>query len=140
MNIYIKRLMQYAWDNGISCVLTDKMNEHTPSSAQPKNKIILINLNWYNQSEIIFQMAHEIGHVINNDEGILYYSSFSNKSSYERNANLKALDILIPIYLDIIGDYTSDSVFPFMEAFCIPNRLENDVLNAFRNSISKQAN
>ncbi|GEO66222.1 ImmA/IrrE family metallo-endopeptidase [Levilactobacillus brevis] len=132
--------MQYAWDNGISCVLTDKMNEHTPSSAQPKNKIILINLNWYNQSEIIFQMAHEIGHVINNDEGVLYYSSFSNKSSYERNANLKALDILIPIYLDIIGDYNSDSVFPFMEAFCIPNRLENDVLNAFRNSISKQAN
>jgi len=138
LNIYIKRLMQYAWDNGISCVLTDKMNEHTPSSAQPKNKIILINLNWYNQSEIIFQMAHEIGHVVNHDEGVLYYSSFSNKSSYERNANLKALEILIPIYLDIIGDYTSSSVFPFMQAFCIPDRLENDVVSAFRNSISNK--
>ncbi len=57
--------MQYAWDNGISCVLTDKMNEYTPSSAKPENKIILINLNWYNQSEIVFQMAHEIGHVVN---------------------------------------------------------------------------
>lgn len=137
MNIYIKRLMQYAWDNGISCVLTEKMNEYTPSSAKPENKIILINLNWHNQLEIAFQMAHEIGHVINNDEGVLYYSSFSNKSSYERNANLKALEILIPIYLDIIGDYTSNSVSPFMQAFCIPDRLENDVVNAFRNSVSK---
>lgn len=129
--------MQYAWDNGISCVLTDKMNEYTPSSAKPENKIILINLNWHNQLEIAFQMAHEIGHVINNDEGVLYYSSFSNRSSYERNANLKALEVLIPIYLDIIGDYTSNSVSPFMQAFCIPGRLENDVVNAFRNSISK---
>lgn len=138
MNIYIKRLMQYAFDNGISCVLTDKMNEYTPSSAKPDNKIILINLNWHNPEEVIFQMAHEIGHVINKDEGILYYSSFSNKSSYERSANIKALEILIPMYIEIIGDYTSDSVSPFMETFCIPSRLENDVVTTFKDSISKQ--
>ena len=118
MNIYIKRLMQYAWDHGISCILTDKLDAYTPSSAKPENNIVLINLKWHNPSEIAFQMAHELGHVINHDEGILYFSSFSNKSKYERMANLEALKILI------------------MENFGIPKRLEDDVVNAFRTNVS----
>lgn len=130
--------MQYAFDNGISCVLTNKMNEYTPSSAKPDNKIILVNLNWHKQAEIIFQMAHEIGHVVNKDEGILYYSSFSNKAGYERNANLKALDILVPIYIEVIGEDSINNISPFMEAFCIPERLEEDVLAAFYNILSPE--
>ncbi|MFO1550731.1 ImmA/IrrE family metallo-endopeptidase [Lactiplantibacillus plantarum] len=131
MNIYIKRLMQYAWDNGISCILTDKLDEYTPSSANPDKNIVLINLKWHNPSEIAFQMAHELGHVINQDEGILYFSSFSNKSKFERQANLKALDILIPIYLNEVDTYSDNSVMPFMESFGIPTRLEDDVVSAF---------
>ncbi|MCG0639224.1 hypothetical protein IMAU10585_01917 [Lactiplantibacillus plantarum] len=136
MNIYIKRLMQYAWDHGISCILTDKLDAYTPSSAKPENNIVLINLKWHNPSEIAFQMAHELGHVINHDEGILYFSSFSNKSKYERMANLEALKILIPIYLSEVDTYADNSVMPFMEKFGIPKRLEDDVVSAFRTNVS----
>ncbi|ODP95501.1 hypothetical protein BGC39_10700 [Levilactobacillus brevis] len=80
-------------------------------------------------------MAHELGHVVNGDEGTLYYSSFSNKSKYERAANMTGLDILIPIYVDITG-YTFSSVSPFMEQFGIPDYLLDAVTSRFKKCIS----
>ncbi|ARQ94309.1 hypothetical protein A6F60_11635 [Levilactobacillus brevis] len=80
-------------------------------------------------------MAHELGHVVNGDEGTLYYSSFSNKSKYERAANMTGLDILIPIYVDVTG-YTFNNVSPFMEQFGIPSYLLNAVISRFKKCIN----
>lgn len=132
MDIMITKLMQYAYDNDITCVLTSKLNSHTPSSSRPDNHIVLINMNWHKSNEIPFQFAHELGHVLNEDEGILYYSSFSNKTKYERAANMTGLDILIPIYIDVTG-YTYDNILPFMNQFGIPSGLQDDVLLRFKN-------
>lgn len=134
MDTMVTKLMQYAYDHAITCVLTSKLDSHTPSSSRPDNHIVLINMNWHNANEIPFQFAHELGHVVNADEGILYYSSFSNKSKYERAANMTGLDILIPIYLSITG-YTANNVTPFMEQFGIPNYLEADVVTRFSQCI-----
>ncbi|WP_341780456.1 ImmA/IrrE family metallo-endopeptidase [Levilactobacillus sp. HBUAS70063] len=136
MENIITKLMQYAYDHGITCVLSSDLSNYTPSSSRPDNRIVLINMNWHDQKEIPFQFAHELGHVMNEDEGILYYSSFSNKSKYERGANMTALDILIPIYLSATG-YTVDNVFPFMKQFSIPASLSDDVIARFKKCIIK---
>lgn len=136
MDIIINALMKYAFKHQIGFVLTQNLGDHTPSASKPKNRMIIVNMNWYNKKEIPFQMAHELGHVINQDEGILYYSSFANKSKYERTANMTGLDILVPIYLDITG-YSLDNVSPFMEQFDIPSDLGDDVICRFKKYISE---
>lgn len=135
MDEIITKLMQYAFDHNIGMVMTHELGDHTPSASRPDNKMIVINLNWYDKREIPFQMAHELGHVINQDEGILYYSSFSNRSSYERAANMTGLDILIPIYVDVTG-YSCDNISPFMEQFGIPAYLGGDVIKRFKKCVS----
>lgn len=136
MDVIIIKLMQYAYDHDINVILTGSLGSHTPSASRPDSNTIVVNTNWHEKKEIPFQMAHELGHVINHDEGILYYSSFSNKSSYERAANMTGLDILIPIYIDITG-YSYNNVFPFMNQFGIPYRLQDDVLNKFKQCIEE---
>lgn len=135
MDIIIVNLMKYAYDHKITVILTNHFDGHTPSASRPDTKTIVVNTNWHEEKEIPFQMAHELGHVVNGDEGTLYYSSFSNKSKYERAANMTGLDILIPIYVDATG-YTFNNVSPFMEQFGIPNYLLNAVISRFKKCLN----
>ena len=129
MNNVITYLFNLAFDTGISFIWTDKLKSNTPSCAIPEMNKIIINSSWHNQNELPFQIAHEIAHVLNRDEGVLYYSSYSSHSKTEANANNKAIDILLK-YVDetseLSGNYSA-----FMEVYGIPYLLEENVKRSY---------
>lgn len=125
MKEVIEYLLNFAFSKGFGFILTDKLKPSTPSCANPKQNKIIINLNWHNQKELPFQVAHEIGHMLNGDEGILYYSSYSSHSKIERSADDKAIDLLFSYCLDM-GKVTIN-YSDFMEYYGIPNYLEQNV-------------
>ena len=101
-------------------------NPEWPSFSIADKNIIFINTNWHNQKELLFQTAHEIGHALNHDHGVQYYSSPSNKSKIEAGANSTAIDLLIDYYQNETNSKPINSV-QFMELFGIPYNLEYQV-------------
>jgi len=134
MNEILTYLFNLALENHIAVEATNKLQPHTPSLAISDQRKIIINMNWYNQKELPFQIAHEISHLLNNDEGVQYYSSFSNKMELEGNANATAIDLLINYYCKMISDEWINPV-TFMKHFGIPSNLEylvtDKIYNAF---------
>lgn len=128
MNEMMTYLLNLALDNHIGFELLPKAKPDWPSFAMAKKRKIFININWYNKQEIPFQIAHEISHLLNNDQGIQYYSSPNNKSKLEGKANATAVDIFIEYYRSHISDEWINPV-KFMELFGIPQRLEYTVTN-----------
>ena len=97
---------------------------------------MIINLNWHNHNEIPFSLAHEIGHVVNGDVGRLYYAPGSFGQRFERQANLTALQIILPIYIDANEGMVPNNYQTVMEQLQIPQVLENDVKLQFSKLIS----
>ena len=118
MNDITTYLFDFAVDHGIAIVLTDKLKPTTPSCAVPRLKKIIINNAWHNQKELPFQIAHEMAHVLNNDEGVLYYSSQVTHCKVENAANDKAVDMLMQYADEKFG--LPDSYVTFMETYGIP--------------------
>lgn len=54
----------------------------------------MVNNRWHNKNEIPFQLAHEISHMLNGDEGSLYYCSPASHTKIERGANDKDIDLM----------------------------------------------
>ncbi|TPR40442.1 hypothetical protein [Apilactobacillus micheneri] len=120
----LKDLLNYAFDHGIG-IETVHANMDTPCLVLNNKKLIVLNLNW-NRSQIPFALSHEIAHILNEDELSLYKSDSCNyKLSFEYNANIKALNILVPIYLKRC-EYTINNIYPLMEQLNIPEKLVNE--------------
>lgn len=131
MKEVIEYLLNFAFSKGFGFILTDKLKPNTPSCANPKKNKIIINMNWHDKNELPFQIAHEIGHMLNGDEGILYYSSYSSRSKIERSADDKAIDLLFSYCLDM--DKVTTNYSDFMEYYGIPNYLEQNVRQRYAN-------
>ena len=110
-------LLDFAWDHNIGIVLSRDLDPYTPSSANPQNRMILINMNWHNQKSIPFQVAHEMAHVLNGDPGVLYFNNDeTNKSQnyrykFEYIANVGAINIIIPAYIHCNNGVVPNKVF-----------------------------
>lgn len=115
-------LINYGFDRGISSTLTDQLPPYFPSSASSKKQKVLINLNWYNKWEVPFSFAHELGHLLNHDQGINYYHSETVHTKTEYHANCTAIDILLA-YCDDNG-IEIDNPMTFCEHFGVPASLE----------------
>ena len=89
-----------------------------------------MNLDWHNHHELVFQLAHEISHVIHGDKGDVFYyhAGFTGKESIEYKANLGAVKLLVPFYCQKTDREYVNSV-NFMKAFNVPSYLA-DVVNA----------
>lgn len=135
-DFFMERLLQYAFDRNIGYTLTLQLNPFTPSLALPEDNRMIINLNWHNHNEIPFSLAHEIGHVVNGDVGRLYYAPGSFGQRFERQANLTALQIILPIYIDANEGMVPNNYQTVMEQLQIPQVLENDVKLQFSKLIS----
>lgn len=131
MKEVIEYLLNFAFNKGFGFILTDKLKATTPSCANPTKNKIIVNMNWHNQNELPFQLAHEIGHMLNGDEGILYYSSYSSRSKIERNADNKAIDLLFSYCLNM--DEVTINYNDFMKYYGIPNYLEENVRQRYAN-------
>ncbi|TPR19956.1 ImmA/IrrE family metallo-endopeptidase [Apilactobacillus timberlakei] len=125
INDLIKCMLNYAFNNNIGFELVN-LEPDMQSFTIKSSNLIIINLNWHNRKELPFQIAHEISHIMNNDNLILYKAkSCKYKLSYEHNADLMALNILIPVYLDQV-EYTTNNIYPLMEQLAIPKVLINE--------------
>lgn len=122
-------LINKAMELGYSVILETNFSDHTPSAANPHTNTIVVNGNWYQPEQIQFQLAHEMGHLLNHDDSSCLYFSPS-KHGIEGRANKKAIDLLLPYYTEDRPLEEFNTV-DFMKAFKIPQYLENVVNNEF---------
>ena len=90
----------------------------TPPGSNFEYRSVVMNSNWHNPREFMFQLAHEISHVIHGDKGDVYYyhACFTGKESVEYKANVGAVKLLIPFYCQDTDIQCVNSA-NFMEAF-----------------------
>lgn len=122
MNNVMSYLINYGFDRGISTTLTHKLPSDFPSSSSSKKQKVLINMNWDNQPEIPFILAHELGHLLNGDKGVNYYNSATIHNKTEFAANKTAIRLLLNYCEDY--DIEIDNPIHFCERFGIPTDLE----------------
>lgn len=122
MNDVMTYLINLGFDHGISTTLTDKLPSDFPSSSSLKKQKVIINMNWKNCHEIPFILAHELGHLLNGDNGINYYESGTIHNKTEFQANKTAIVLLVNYCNQ--NDINFDNPVQFCEQFGIPSELE----------------
>ncbi|WP_186738746.1 ImmA/IrrE family metallo-endopeptidase [Latilactobacillus curvatus] len=124
-------LFNYAFDKGVSMMFI-QLDPYTPPATNVRTKRILMNSSWHNKAELPLQFAHEIGHIMLEQEysGLLYYTP--SKFGMEFEANKYAINLLLPFYME---DKESQqiNIYDFMGCFSIPSHLEEAVTEAIRN-------
>lgn len=120
----IRWLLNYAFDKGINYIITDQLNEDIPSCAIPNKSTIIINSKYGKPTELPFTIAHEIGHVLNGEADVLYFSGFNNHSKIEMRANRRAVKLLLE-YCNC-HDLSLEPA-KFAETFGIPSSFEDMV-------------
>ena len=100
----------------------------TPPGSNFEYRSVVMNSNWHNPREFMFQLAHEISHVIHGDKGDVYYyhACFTGKESVEYKANVGAVKLLIPFYCQDTDIQCVNSA-NFMKAFHVPHYLSSIV-------------
>ena len=124
MDDIISLLANYAFDHGIGVTMSTDLSPDCPSFALANPKNIVINLNWSPRAEIPFSMAHEIGHVINGDNGHYQLTSVAH-SKAEHDANIVAFQILREWAES--HDVDVSEPYLFMSCFAIPCKLSDQV-------------
>ena len=111
---------------------------YTPPGSSYEYHRVVMNLDWHNPKEFVFQLAHEISHVIHGDKGDVYYyhACFTGKESVEYKANVGAVKLLIPFYCQDtdIQCVNSDN---FMQSFHVPHYLASVVDEKIREYYAK---
>lgn len=136
----ISYLNNIAIDNNIR-VIWEHFDPYTPSGASYEDMCVVMNLDWHNQRELIFQYAHELSHIIRGDKSDLafYNTSRNNKSGIEYQANVIAVRLLVPFYCNDT-DIKDINVYDFIERYCIPKYLVDvaaDEITKFFNERNK---
>lgn len=114
---FMQSTLNFAFDHKIRYELTSAMNSDTPSGSSAYHRSIVINLNWYDQQQLPFVVAHETAHVLCSHRGISYFCDSSN-SATEAEANRTAVDILVPMYFEDI-DPEDANYHAFLDSFHI---------------------
>lgn len=137
MERYIGRLLEIAHENGIQVKWFD-LHSRTPSASNPQLKTIVMNSNWYDKRQLPFILAHEICHILHNDNdfAILYFGS-DLKRSFEYEAHKGAINLLLPIYISNFDDPTSLNYINFIETFGIPYKLSDTVKNCMYQALNR---
>lgn len=136
----ISYLNNIAIDNNIR-VIWEHFAPYTPSGASYEDMCVVMNLDWHNQRELIFQYAHELSHIIRGDKSDLafYNTSRNNKSGIEYQTNVIAVRLLVPFYCNDT-DIKDINVYDFIEQYCIPKYLVDvatDEITKFFNERNK---
>lgn len=131
-NNLVQWLMNWAFDHGISVTMTSEIKKDLPHCASAAKKAVVINMNYGNSGEIPFALAHEIGHIVDDDSGIRYYDSATLHDKAEYRANVFGIQ-LIQQYCKHEDIHISNAV-KFCEVFGVPSRLDYIVaLNLSKN-------
>ena len=124
--VVVERLLKKAKELGIDVIWTYGLHDYTPSVSSSKNRRIIMNANWKDKNELPFQLAHEIAHIINNNDCDIafYHASFSSREMIEREANQTALDLILKISINLGLPFDSHK---FINCFKIPPYLTDKV-------------
>lgn len=125
MERIITNLMNEAMENGVECIAY-QLPPDFPSFFTIRNgqKTLIINLNWSNKKELPFMVAHELSHAFTCDkDDIEMYKKSIQRNKYEYKANMKAVKMLIPFYIDELDEPEQININNFMKIFKIPNDL-----------------
>ncbi|MFC2680462.1 ImmA/IrrE family metallo-endopeptidase, partial [Limosilactobacillus vaginalis] len=100
----------------------------TPPGSNFEHRSVVMNSNWHNPKEFIFQLAHEISHVIHGDKGDVFYyhACYTGKESVEYKANVGAVKLLVPFFCREL-DKPYANPHRFMSAFSVPSYLADVV-------------
>ncbi|WP_429971916.1 ImmA/IrrE family metallo-endopeptidase (plasmid) [Fructilactobacillus sp. Tb1] len=136
MQEIINSLFNYAFNHDMEVVYTDKLLPKTRSFADIPTRSIVINANEPNQRQLPLIIAHEISHVLQCDtnDAKLNFST-ALKPHYEQKANINAIDLLIPFYVEDKELYQIN-VDEFMKLFAIPSSLRDICINEMENNIN----
>ncbi|QLK33403.1 ImmA/IrrE family metallo-endopeptidase [Lactobacillus crispatus] len=118
----LKYLMNYAmFDCHIGIEFTDKLPPFAPSASyNTVGRLIIMNALWPYPTEIPFQLAHEIAHVLHEDQH--YYNlNDGTANSGEASANIFAIKLLQKYCKE--NDYRFDTYYKFAQAFGIPKHV-----------------
>lgn len=72
-----------------------------PTCSDPQNNTVFINLDEVAEKNMSFSIAHEIGHLINRDNGTVYRTSDKNRDAMEEDANIFAIKLVLSYYTQI---------------------------------------
>ena len=128
MDEIITWLLNYALDHGIGVITTADLSPEVPSAAFATERKILINLKWKNKNEVPFSIAHEIGHILNGDDGNFLLTSTAH-SKAEHDANIVAFQILREWAES--HDVDVSEPYLFMSCFAIPCKLSDQVAEEY---------
>ena len=111
---------------------------YTPPGSSYEYHRVVMNLDWHNPKEFVFQLAHEISHVIHGDKGDVYYyhACFTGKESVEYKANVGAVKLLIPFYCQDTDIQCVNSA-NFMQSFHVPHYLSSVVSEEIKEYYAK---
>lgn len=128
MDDLLTYLFRLAFNNKISCALIWK-DINYQSVALPKEKLIVINQNCKNKSELPFIVGHEIGHIMNGDATTSFYCD-KPLSSEEHKADLYSLNIIYDYAAEQFD--TFEEPIQFVQQYGIPFRMLDDTLELFK--------
>lgn len=111
----------------------------TPPGSSYEYRSVVMNLDWHRPSEIIFQFAHELSHVIHGDKGDVFYyhACYTGKESVEYKANVGAVKLLVPFFCRDVDKQNVNSAM-FMKTFRVPWYLADVVKKELRKFYDKQ--
>lgn len=106
----------------------------TPPGSSFEYRSVVMNLDWHRPSEIIFQFAHELSHVIHGDKGDVFYyhACYTGKESVEYKANVGAVKLLVPFFCRETDKENANS-YRFMAMFNAPAYLSGVVSREIKN-------
>ena len=118
----MRYLMNYAmFDHHIGIEFSDRLPPFAPPISYEKpGKLIIMNAKWWHPTEMPFLLAHEIAHVLYEDQQ--YYNLNDQTVNHgEADANIFAINLLYKYCEE--NDYHFDNFYNFAKAFCIPHDL-----------------
>ncbi|WEV43005.1 hypothetical protein OZX56_05505 [Lactobacillus sp. ESL0684] len=131
MNELIHYLLNLAFDCGISYSLVTKDKSYQ-SISLPDQSFMVINLNCFNHYELPFIIGHEIGHIMNENDGKFKYTYGKVITSEEHAADLYSLNTIFDYATKQYSSY--EEPIQFMQQYGIPNRMFDDTVDLFRNN------
>lgn len=121
MDEILLALLKIAKDNQITVIWSKRFLAEMPPVALIRQKKIIMNSNWPQKNEIIFQLAHELAHFLNNEPyyAALYQTGNSNLLKIEAQVNRFAIKILLTIYFN---NFSAENLDPenLLKSFGIP--------------------
>lgn len=97
--------------------------------ALPDYQTIIINSNYINKDWLPFAIGHEIGHLVNGDNGICYFDSYHVNANTEHHADLYSLALIYNYCRD--NDIYYSNPQKFITQNGIPQRMQEDAISLF---------